>query len=126
VVTIDGRLVLACVRAGDHVDLNALGNELGGIAVDALPDELPSALSSLAGNAVPPLGKLFGMPLVVDEELLGCAQMVFRADDGTAYFDVSYDDFALQEQPVTLSFARAGELAEGRSERVRREAHSQR
>lgn len=108
-VTIGGRLVLACLRDGDMVDLAALGNDLGGTAMDALPDDLPDAFIGSDGD-IPPLGEMFDLPLVVDEALEGCTSIVFRAAGGTAWFEVPYEDFARQERPRIASFARAGEL----------------
>jgi prolyl-tRNA editing enzyme YbaK/EbsC (Cys-tRNA(Pro) deacylase) len=108
-IAVDGRLVLACVRAGNSIDLAALGSELGGTAVEALPDDLPEALLQFDG-AVPPLGKLLGVPLIVDEMIEGCATLVFRGFGQSDYIEVPYDDFARLEQPRIASFARAGEL----------------
>jgi prolyl-tRNA editing enzyme YbaK/EbsC (Cys-tRNA(Pro) deacylase) len=112
-VTVGGRLVLACVRAGDHIDMAALGNELGGTALTALPEDVPEALVGFE-RTTPPLGKLLGLPLIVDEAVEGCVTLVFRAFDGNNYFEVPYDGFLLLEQPKTASFARVGELEEGR------------
>jgi prolyl-tRNA editing enzyme YbaK/EbsC (Cys-tRNA(Pro) deacylase) len=108
-ITVDGRLVLACFRAGENVDLAAIGSELGGVAVEALPEHLPEVLLQFDG-AIPPLGKLLGVPLVVDEAIESCAIIVFRGFGHSDYFDVPYDDFARLEQPRIASFARAGEL----------------
>ncbi len=112
-VIVDGRLVLACYRHGEHVDLSAIGNELGGTAMDALPDELPEELVGLEG-AIPPLGQLFGAPLIVDEMVEGFATIVFRGFGHSAWFEVPYDDFARQEAPRVASFARAGALEPAR------------
>ncbi len=108
-VNVDGRLVLACFRHGESPDLSAIGNELGGTAMDALPDELPEELVGLEG-AVPPLGQLFGIPLIVDEAIEGYATIVFRGFGHSAWFEIPYDDFARQEQPRIASFARGGSL----------------
>ena len=112
-VTVGGRLVLACVRAGDHIDLAALGSELGGTALEALPEEVPERLVGL-DSETPPLGKLLGLPLVVEEAVEACVTLVFRALDGNNYFEVPYEAFLLSEQPKIASFARVGQLEEGR------------
>jgi hypothetical protein len=113
VVSVDGRLVLACVRDGDVLDLAAIGNELGGAAVEAPPDALPVALVPYA-DTLPPLGNLLRMPLVVDDVVESCVMVVFRGFSYTDYFEVPFDDFAVLEQPRIASFARAGELEEAR------------
>ena len=108
-IAVDGRLVLACVRSGDGIDLAALGSELGGTAVEALPGDLPEALLQFDG-AIPPLGKLLGVPLIVDDTIEDCATLVFHGFAQSDYIEVPYDDFARLEQPRIASFARAGEL----------------
>lgn len=117
--------MLACVRDGDHVDLAALGNDLGGTALDALPDDLPDAFIGADGD-IPPLGEMFDLPLIVDEALEDCTAIVFRAAGGSAFFEVPYEDFARQERPRIASFARAGELEAGpRPDAGRRAAGAQ-
>ena len=118
-ISVDGRLVLACFREGDHIDLAAIGSELGGAAMDAIPDDLPEALIQFDG-AIPPLGKLLGVPLIVDEAVESCAIIVFRGFGRTDYLEVPYDEFARLEQPKIASFARAGELEEEAETRERR------
>jgi len=115
-VTLGGRLILVCVRDGDRVDLAALGNDLGAVAMDALPDDLPDAFIGANGD-VPPLGEMFDLPLIVDEAVENCQTVVFRAAGGSAYFEIPYEDFARQERPRVASFARAGELETGLSSR---------
>lgn len=111
-VDVDGRLVLACFRDGEQVDLSAIGNDLGGNATETRPDALPEELVRLDG-ALPPLGQLFGATLVVDEAVEGYATIVFRGYGQSAWFEVPYDDLARVEQPRVASFARAGELGRG-------------
>jgi hypothetical protein len=41
--------VLTCFPADERIDLIALGNELGGIAVEANHDELPEGLRGMHG-----------------------------------------------------------------------------
>ena len=110
VVVISGRSVLACFPADEHIELLALGAELGGHAIEATPDELPEELRELPSSAIPPLGQLFGLPLVVDERVRHCSVVVFRAFGPSDYIEINYDDFARQERPRIASFALAGEL----------------
>jgi prolyl-tRNA editing enzyme YbaK/EbsC (Cys-tRNA(Pro) deacylase) len=98
-----------CYRAGDTLDLAALGNELGGVAMEALPEELPDAAVGLE-DTVPPLGTFLGLPLVVDEAVESYTTIVFNCFGPNEYVEVPYEDFARQEQPRVASFVRAGEL----------------
>jgi prolyl-tRNA editing enzyme YbaK/EbsC (Cys-tRNA(Pro) deacylase) len=110
-VVVDGRLVLACCAAGDHVDLHAIGGELGGNAMDAAAEDLPDALIHAQGEAtIPPVGQLFGVPLVIDDRVAQAAKVVF-ATFGSDFIEIAYEDFARQEQPLVASIVRAGELA---------------
>lgn len=111
-VLVDGRLALACFPHGQRVDLGAVGAELGGLAVETTTDALPDEFRHVRGS-IPPLGQLFGVPLIIDERLTACRVIVFRAMDGDDYFDVPYDAFARLESPRPASFASAGELRAG-------------
>jgi Ala-tRNA(Pro) deacylase len=110
-VLVNGRVVLTCFPADERVDLIALGNELGGVAVEANRDELPEGLRDLHGP-IPPLGQLFGMPLILDERLVRSAIVVFRGFGDNDYFEILYDDFSRMERPRVAGFALAGELPE--------------
>jgi Ala-tRNA(Pro) deacylase len=105
------KLTLLCFIATDHVDLNALANELDATVVDATYEDLPESLKRYEA-APPPLGQLFGLPLIVDERVTHYACIVFQPFGESDYVEVPYDDFARQEQPRVASFVRAGELPE--------------
>src|SRR5262245_3532806 len=61
---VDGRLVLAAFPLGETVDPAAMSATLGGrVVVPATADELPDEFRRVEGP-VPPLGQLFGIPLV--------------------------------------------------------------
>ena len=110
VIVVSGRRVLACFPADEHIELVALGNELGGHAIEATLEELPEEIRELPTSSIPPLGQLFGLPLVVDERIRDSAVVVFRAFGPSDYIEINYDDFARQERPRIASFALAGEL----------------
>jgi hypothetical protein len=99
------------IRSGRQL----VGNELGGIAVEANHDELPEGLRGLDGP-IPPLG-LFGLRLALDEHVASSAVMVFRAFGENDYFELTLDDLA-REQPRVASFALAGELPRPKEQAV--------
>ena len=111
-VLVDGRLALVCFPEGEHVDLSAVGSELGGLAVETTAEALPAEFQNVRGT-IPPLGQLFGAPIVVDERVAECRVLVFRVMDGNDCIDVPYDAFARLESPRVASFASAGELGAG-------------
>ena len=108
VVLVEGLAVLACFPADERIDLIALGNEVGGVAAEANRDELPEGLRGLQGP-IPPLGQLFGLPLILDQRIEAFAVVVFRAGQSD-YFEIIYDDFARKERPRVAGFAMAGKL----------------
>jgi Ala-tRNA(Pro) deacylase len=109
IVLLDGRAVLTCFPAGEAPDLAAVGAALGGIAVEGKTGELAGEFR-YATRPIPPLGQLFGLPLVLDERVTHCSVLVFRAFGESDYVEVPYEGFALLEQPRVASFASAGEL----------------
>lgn len=110
VLVVDGRAILACFRSGDAVEPAAIGAALGGLAAEGTSDELPDELR-YAERPIPPLGQLFGVPIVVDTSVTTATALVFRAFGESDYFEIPYEDFARLEQPRVASFASAGELA---------------
>jgi Ala-tRNA(Pro) deacylase len=109
IVLLDGHAMLAGFAAGEQLDLGALSAALGGVALEGDTSELPHEFANAAGS-IPPLGQLFGLPLVLDARVAGCAVIVFRAFDGSDYFDIPYEDFARLEQPRIAAFASIGQL----------------
>jgi Ala-tRNA(Pro) deacylase len=106
----DGRAVLAVFPHGEQPDLAAVSTALGDVAVPGTRDELPSDFRRTVGP-VPPLGQLFGIPIVLDARVAGAARLVFRAFGESAYFEIPYEDWARLEQPRLAPFASAGDLA---------------
>jgi len=72
----------------------------------ARPEEL-LALTGCAPGAVPPFGNLFGLPVLVDEELIEREEIAFNAGSNTVSLVMRCDDF------LRLSEARVHRLARG-------------
>lgn len=104
-----GKLTIVCYPTNQSVDLSTLSNELGTSVIDVEETDLPEALQR-AGAPPPPLGQLFGLPLVLDSSVTEHDCIVFQIFGDSDYVEIPYDDFALQEQPKVVSFSRAGEL----------------
>ncbi len=110
-VLVADKLAILCFAAGDSVDLSTLANELDANVCDAVTEDLPKDLQRFDAPP-PPLGQLFGIPVIVDEKVARCASIVFSPFGESDYVEIPYDDFARQEEPRVSSFARAGELPE--------------
>ncbi len=105
-VLVDQRPVLTCFPAGKAPDLASVGRALGGRVTESTTDELPDQLRYVE-TPIPPLGQLFGFPLVVDERVTRCSVLAFRAFRDSDYFEIPYEAFARHEQPRVVSFASA-------------------
>ena len=114
-VVIADKLAILCFVATDHVDLNALGNALDATVVDATYEDRPEALKRYEA-APPPLGQLYGLPVILDERVTQFGAIVFQPFGESDYIEIPYEDYARQEQPRVASFARAGELPAYESE----------
>jgi Ala-tRNA(Pro) deacylase len=112
---IDGRLTLACVPRGEKVNVPGLRATIPAeiVAVEETNDALPSLRSDL-GRLIPPFGRLFGLPLLVDEAVTLAPVICFEAFTGTDFVEMAYDDFARIEQPRVAAVAMAGELPPAR------------
>ena len=117
-VLVADKLALLCHASSDHVDLAALSNTLEAPVVDAEHDDLPEALKRYEAPP-PPLGQLFGIPLIVDEKVPGYASIVFQPFGESDFIEIPYEDLARQEAPRIASFARAGELRAARGASTR-------
>ena len=111
VVLVGDKLAILCFAAGDFVDVSTLANELDTSVCDAVREDLPEELQRFEA-APPPLGQLFGIPVIVDEKVTRCGAIVFSVFGESDYVEIPYDDFARQEEPRVSSFARGGELPE--------------
>ena len=119
-VVVGDKLTLLCFAASDSVDLSALGNSLKASVLDAEREDLPDALQRFEAPP-PPLGQLFGIPLIVDEKVATHAALVVQPFGESDFLEIPYEDFARQEAPGVVSFARAGELPPA-GERARTQA----
>src|SRR5690349_10402278 len=67
VLLIDGRPAIGCIARGEELNLSGLRNSLGAeIVEEGGLDDLPWFLGE-EGSIMPPLGRMFGVPLFVDE-----------------------------------------------------------
>jgi prolyl-tRNA editing enzyme YbaK/EbsC (Cys-tRNA(Pro) deacylase) len=109
VVLVDGSPAVACVPYGIPVSVVALSRALDAVVLEASPDELRDEFRG-APEPLPPLGGLFGTPLLLDDEIPAAPRIAFRAFSPGAFVEMTYDDFALVERPRVAAFAQGGEL----------------
>lgn len=110
VLLVDGRPGIACIARGDELNIAGLRNSLNAELVEEGGlDDLPWFLDE-EGTTMPPLGRLFGVPLFVDERVASSAIVCFSAFSPTDFLEMSYDDLARLEQPRVAPVGMAGEL----------------
>jgi len=109
VAIIDGRPAVVCVPVGDELNLAGLRNLLHAeIVEEGSVDDLPWFLDRTEAP-LPPLGRLFGVPLFVDERVANASDICFAASSTTDFVELLYDDLARIEQPRVGQVGIAGE-----------------
>jgi Ala-tRNA(Pro) deacylase len=106
VLQADERMVLA-VLPGDHaINLEVLKKQIG-CGKLSLPaeSEFVDKFPSCQPGAMPPLGKLFGLPLYCDTALAKQSEIEFNAGTHTDTVRMTYANFAKLENPLMLSFS---------------------
>lgn len=89
-----GRYALAVLPATAHVQLSRLERELhrSGLHLASEP-ELGKLFPDCDLGAVPPLGQAYGLPTIVEEELVGQPDVFFEAGDHRHVVHVSQGEF---------------------------------
>lgn len=72
----------------------------------ATPEEL-LALTGCVPGAVPPFGNLFGLPVLVDEELTRCEEVAFNAGSNDTSIVMRCEDFLRLSGARVCNFSRA-------------------
>jgi Ala-tRNA(Pro) deacylase len=110
--------VLAVLPATHRVDLGRIGEVLAARDIRlATEDELERVFVDCERGAVPPFGKLYGVPTVVDTTLAGCAEIVVEGNARHEGVRMRYRDYEAVERPTRARFASAI------TPRLRRESH---
>jgi Ala-tRNA(Pro) deacylase len=89
----DKGYLMAVIPATHKVDLGAVRHELKrelGLATDS---ELADLFKDCERGALPPLGKAYGMEVILDQSLIGAPDIYFEAGDHVALIHVSGKDF---------------------------------
>jgi len=106
VIEADGRPFICALPASYYVDLEKIRQELRA-NVARLADE--TEMSSVCGDcelgAEPPIGKLFGMPTIVDESITRQEEVTFQAGTHEDAVTMNTDDFIRLTEPQIGHFA---------------------
>ena len=74
----DGAYLMAVLPASEHLHLGKLRDELGRRVGLATEREVMEVFKDCDVGAIPPLGAAYGMPVVVDEELMQEPELYFE------------------------------------------------
>lgn len=103
----DGHPILVVVPAPYVVDFNRLRRVTGARTIRlASEDECARLYPDCEAGAMPPLGPLYGHPVVVDRSLAGNHDIVFSAGSHSEAVRVPYDEFARVARPMVTEVGR--------------------
>lgn len=90
----DFSFVVAVLPAHEMVDLELLGAELGRPVAIATEEETVALFPGIEAGALPPLGDLACIPMVVDASLADAGTIVFHGGTLTDLVEMAWEDFA--------------------------------
>ena len=106
---------LAVLRADHRLNDRMLKKALGAKHVQLLSeDELTSLFPDCEVGAMPPLGNLYSMPVVMDKSLAEDEEIVFNACTHTESIKMKFKDFENLVKPKIADFAEPPHTAEDR------------
>ena len=104
VVTLDKALAMVVIPAPGHVSTSLVKQFTGATKVSLAPeDTLAVVFPDCELGAMPPFGNLYGLPVYVDESLVG-RQLTFNAGTHLEVLTIDWDDFQRLVKPQAGSF----------------------
>jgi Ala-tRNA(Pro) deacylase len=98
--------VLAVLSALEHIDTDLLSRVLGEEMRLATDDEIAEVFNDCEWGVVPPFGTLYGLPVLLDEEIEPGTMMVFETNTHAEAVRMLCRDFERLEQPRRIRLAR--------------------
>ena len=107
VVKADGRFLMCALPASHRVDLDTLRAQLQANEVQlAGEEELSGLFSDCELGAEPPIGRIFGMPTIMDESLFADERVTFQAGTHQDAVTMTLADFRKVAQPEVAYFGK--------------------
>jgi len=107
VVRVDGQLMMCALPASYRIDLDALKKQLAAADVSIVDESMLKKLfPGCELGAEPPIGRLFDMPTIMDESLVGDARVTFQAGTHSDAVTMSLVDYRRAAQPEMGYFGR--------------------
>jgi Ala-tRNA(Pro) deacylase len=105
VICVDGKPCLCALPASHRVDLMRLRKQLNANTVELVDEaQLQKLFPDCELGAEPPVGKLYGMPTVMDASLLLDDQVTFQAGSHTTAVTLSMRDYQRLTEPQITDF----------------------
>lgn len=111
IVSAGGRLYICLIPAVETLDLEKVQEALGSREARlATEDEFADRFPECELGAEPPFGKLYGVPVLMDESLAMAEDLLLRAGSHEEALEVSVEDLIALESPrmATLTLERTG------------------
>ena len=99
----DGRYLLALVPASETIDMAVLNDIIGPGITLASEEEMASLFPGCEAGAMPPLGGLYGLPVVADACLEKQPTVTFNGGTHTDCIELRWQDFVDTEHPRIIS-----------------------
>ena len=107
VIDADGEWMMCALPACHRVDLDELRKQLEVASVRIVgEEELRQRFADCELGAEPPIGRLFGLPTVMDSSLLADDQVMFQAGTHDSCVTMRLSDYRRVAQPELAHFGR--------------------
>lgn len=107
VITADGKPMLCALPASHRVDLQALRTELHAQSVSLIDESrLHEIFPDCEIGAEPPIGKLYGLPTLMDQSLCADEHVTFQAGTHTTAITMALDDYQRVSEAQVGKFGR--------------------
>lgn len=101
----DGKKWLVVLPAAENIDFYRLAEVLGTREMRFLSkDEFAPIFQGCEAGSVPPFGRLYGLPVIMEASLLRGERLVFSAGSYREAIELKCSDFLALEEPLTTSF----------------------
>lgn len=105
IVKVDGKMMMTVLPASHRINLLKLEEALHADYVElATEDEFSSIFPGCSVGAMPPLGNLYGLDVVVAERLTQDKEIAFNAGTHTELVKMSYSDYERLVHPIVIQF----------------------
>lgn len=105
----DKGYLMAVLPSTQHVQLGKLGRELNSRLRLASEEELARLMPDCEPGAIPPLGALYGMRMIIDDSLAEHPEIYFEAGDHERVIQMSRGQFMEMMRMEAASHMRFGE-----------------